>query len=400
MPRLEWGLTRNLKAQYRLVEDAKAERRLHWLPTNSMDVFGVSLSYVLLNPITHDHHNLRFPNTANMIDPARHPFILCTTSTKFTPTEPYRWVTFSPYSICQIDDGAYIPAHALNSRFKNGTSTDVVPPFRMGYALGAFGSAFSANARDAYEKSAAVKGMVHKFFSDEKLKQLGDKKWANNKFTAVRTPNFTYGMEGTRGEHSEWLTLIDGGYLNNVPLEPLINQHDEPFDLVIVLDSNKNAEARLRGIRRSLDACKARGYNLAPLADDDVIANTMTVSHGTSDQTSILYVSLEPDVSFDPKFNIMKDRRYRTTNFFYKESTARQIIDSLRHVITSRKDTIIDAIARVARKVEDDVSSDVATVATVEMQEDQMLLEEKARPSRSIPTHGEWDGPAAAAAAA
>lgn len=389
--RLGWGLIRNPRIQYRLATDAQAERSLHHLETNAMDIYGVALAHTLLRPETTDYHNLRLPATADMMKPEQHPFIMCTASTKFAGTDPYQWVTFTPYSICQINDRAYIPAHALSSRFENGMSVSTAPPLRLGYAMGMYGSAFSASFRDAYEKSKAVKSMAHKMFSDEKIEAFNKQDWSNSKLVAARVPNFTYQLAGAEGEHSDTLQLVDGGYLNNQPIEPLLDQHAEPFDLLIIMDSNKNAAARKNGMRRALSACEKRGYNLAPLDDTDMETNTVTISHGTPDQTSIIYVTLEPDSSFHPKFNVMKDRRYRTTNFFYNKKTATQIIQSLKHVITSRQDTILDAIARVAHDLEDDTASDAATVAIEELQEDQMLLEETAHPDQEMPTHSAPD---------
>lgn len=347
--RLHRGLMHSLSQQYEHLAEIKKQKKLCGLPMSAIDLYGIGLSHTLLKPTRNNHKTVRFADVADWISPTNHPLVVCTAATRYTPDHPYTWLTFSPFSICQQLHTRYIPSWALGRLFSNGESINNTPPPLLGYAMGMFGSSFSISVRDALERAPeSVQALANMLLPSNWYEQITQASWANTKLTAAYLPNFTYQLEGVDNHSEQWLCIVDGGYLNNLPLEPTVAQHADPLDLIIVMDSKRERDQRINTVRAAYESCAAHGYHLAPLADDDVIHNTVTLSHGTPDETSVLYVSLEPDTTFDDTFDATRDRRYITPNLFYSPEASQKLLSFVRYAVTSRADLFRGALEDVA----------------------------------------------------
>ena len=251
----------------------------------------------------------------------------------------------------------FIPSWALGRIFANGTSINNTPPPLLGYCLGIFGSSFSVSVRDVLDRAPpAIKKLGRSLLPDTWHEQLAQASWTNAKLTAAYLPNFTYGMERADNKDEQWLCIVDGGYLNNLPIAPLIAHHEQPFDLIIALDSRRERDHRLKTVRQVYQELHRNGYDLAPLTDEQICLDTLTISPARNDnQTSLVYISLEPDRSFDPLFNATTQSAYKTSNLFYTPETAQKLMHFVAYVVRSHKSQLHELLADMARQ--EDLSS-------------------------------------------
>lgn len=344
--RLAHGLMHHLKEQYRDLSDIKKKKELCGLSMSAIDLYGIGLSYTLLKPLSDAHAHLTLPNTATYLDVAHHPYPLCTAATRHTPQHPYTWLTFSPFQVCQVPEKLYIDAWALNRTFIDGTSTNATPPPLLGYCMGMFGSSFSISVRDALERAPeTVKRIAQAVLPTSWYDQLQTAQWANTKITAAYVPNFSYGMKAASNHQHEQLCIVDGGYLSNLPLFPLVASNDEPFDLIIMVDSRRERDHRAQTVFAAYEECRAADYDIAPLKPTDIMRNSITYAPATqAGQTAVLYLTLEPDSSFDASFNAITSHHYITPNLFYSPQISTKLADFCSHLVTHNKELFVQAL--------------------------------------------------------
>lgn len=357
--RLSHGLMHHLKEQYRDLSDIKKKKELCGLSMSAIDLYGIGLSYTLLKPLSDAHANLTLPDTATYLEATRHPYPLCTAATRHTPNHQYTWLTFSPFQICQVPEKLYVDSWALNRTFVNGTSTNATPPPLLGYCMGMFGSSFSISVRDALERAPeTVKRIAQAVLPTRWYDQLQTAQWANTKITAAYVPNFSYGMKNASNHQHEQLCIVDGGYLSNLPLFPLVTDSEELFDLIIMVDSRREREHRAQTVNEVYDECLSAGYHIAPLKSEDIMRNTITYAPATTPtQTAMLYLTLEPDPSFDASFNAITNRHYMTPNLFYSPQVSTKLADFCSHIVTNNKQLFLQALENCSLKVNMDPGS-------------------------------------------
>lgn len=343
--RLKKGLMHHLSNQYSDLAVIKKEKQLCGLPVSGIDLYGIGIAHTLLKPLVLNYKTTTFADLANMTEPTRHPYPLCTAVTRHAPHSPYTWVTFSPFSVCQQASSLYIPSWALSRTFRAGDSTNSTPPPLLGYCLGIFGSSFSISLRDALERAPeAFQRIAQAVLPSSWHEQLTQAQWANAKLTAAYLPNFLYQHDAAPNAHDEWLCLVDGGYLNNLPLQPLVASSKEPFDIIIALDSRRERDHRIQTALQAHIDTTAAGARIAPFSGEAIANRTISLFQAGEDHdTTVVYLTLEPDATFeDPSFNATIQNCYMTPNLFYSPSQATKLVNFMSHVVTSNK-AVFDA---------------------------------------------------------
>lgn len=343
--RLKSGIMHHLSDQYKDLAAIKKDKQLCGLPVSGIDLYGIGIAHTLLKPLDIDYRTTTLTDMCNLLEPTRHPYPLSTAVTRHAPHTPYSWVTFSPFSICQQASNTYIPSWSLGRTFLAGASTNSTPPPLLGYCLGVFGSSFSISVRDALERAPeAIQRIAQAVLPTSWHEQLTQTQWANTKLTAAYLPNFNYQYEDAPNTTDEWLCLVDGGYLNNLPLQPLVASSEEPFDIIIVMDSKRESAHRQDGAQKAHAAAVATGARLAPLSTIAVQERSISLFQAGKDHdTTLVYLTLEPDPTFaDETFNATTKTCYMTPNLFYNTTQATQLADFVTHVVTSNK-AVFDA---------------------------------------------------------
>lgn len=214
----------------------------------------------------------------------------------------------------------------------------------LGYFLGMFGSAFSVSFRDALERAPDFLGeFANKIISEDLHRSITQADWANKKISPACLPNFAYAYEGAQHNEEQELAIFDGVYKNNLPLLPLLRHHDGELEAIIILDSQRIKANRSKNAQRAWDACGAHGFKLPPLATEEIENNSLIIMKEPGAPT-IIYVTLEPDLSYDPIFNPTIDPVYATPNFYYPPAAYAKLVGMMYHVATTNKGRIREAL--------------------------------------------------------
>lgn len=344
--RLSKGIFHSMNDQYNDLMLIKEQKELCGLPASAIDFYGLALSYTLLKPGIPNHLSLTLADLATNLSPEQIPFPIFTAVTRIQSTGGYDWLTFSPYSVCLPAGPCSIPSWALGRSFAGGVSTTNTPPPSLGYFLGMFGSSFSISFRDAFERAPEILNeLATKILPGELHRSISQADWVNKKISPARLPNFAYKHDAHPSSAEEELAIVDGGYKSNLPLLPLLRHHDGALDVIIMLDSKCERPDRLVTALATWQACAAHGYQL-PLFDTDALQKN-SISIFTAPQApTIIYLTLEPDSSFDPTFAPTEDSVYATPNFYYTPPQATRLIDLVKHVVVSNKNLFVDTIAQ------------------------------------------------------
>ncbi len=263
-------------------------------PIRSIDFYGFLLGQVLLG---NDGYKKHLSDQYETIRSGRYPFPIYTAvsmSKKDDDSYSYDWYEFNPVEVLvnfkkEKDDkeSTYIsvPIRAFGSEFNNGKSVSTgfvsaAPEQMFGYWLGTFGSAFAINSKDidAYvahgiagmkESLTSITGIMNIAASlligmIQSIEGVGT---ARISPTQIFNPFKSYSnMPAEWLRKKKYLTLVDAGVSNNIPLMPLL-WPERKIKFIIVGESSTTALSA-RDLKRFFDDAKAAyGYEYARVDD-------------------------------------------------------------------------------------------------------------------------------------
>ncbi|MGD1997940.1 MAG: hypothetical protein PVJ92_03440, partial [Candidatus Dependentiae bacterium] len=218
------------------------------------------------------------------------------------------------------------------------------PPPMLGYFLGIFGSAFSVSFRDALERAPDFLGSIaNKVISEELHRSITQADWANKKISPACLPNFAYDFEKAPHHEEPELAIVDGVYKSNLPLLPLLRHHDGELDAIIILDNQRTKSQRVINSQHAWEACAAHGFHLPELKTEAIKESSLTIMRQPGLPT-VIYLTLEPDLSYDPTFDPTTDPTYATPNFYYSPAAYAKLAGMLYHVMTTNKGRLREAL--------------------------------------------------------
>lgn len=341
--RLLKGLLSAPYDEQKLTEAIRKERMLCDIPTSAIDFYGITLSHTLIKPLetVGEHTTYTLSSLAQSYNPALHPVPLFTAATQSNALD-YHWIWATPWNVYGPTGHHVIPTWSFGRRFSHGVSIDNVPEPFLGYYLGIFGSSFSLSVRDMLERAPAfITETLRSIIPASSHESVLTSAWANKKFSPALVPNFLAHLPHAGAyQHAEYLCLVDGGYLNNIPLAPLLACAGSELDLIIILDVRREHHPRLHNMREAYNACARAGWNLPPLSDDAILETPVTLAHSNRSGTpSILYITLQSEGAnslFDP----LNDRAYSTPQMSYTPEQYRQLSDFVAERMASCKQLI------------------------------------------------------------
>jgi hypothetical protein len=341
------GLIHTLTEQYREFARLSLEKRTYSLPISGIDLYGISLAYTLLKPLYAQFLTLTMDDVRKAADPLMHPLVFGSVVTRPHPTDSYEWITISPFAVHFLSDHLTLPPALLGAHFYNHQQLTLPPAPSLCYYLAIFGSSFSVSVRDALERTpATLQTILHKLLPDN----WQSTRWSNTKITAARIANPRKGIENSRHKTIHTISLVDGGYLNNLPLEPLLHSSDDPFDLLIVLDSKQERPSRIRGMLQGMTQAQLHTPRFPAINPDHISTQTFSVHGDPRTGPVVVYCTLEGCEDFDPVFNPATDPQYATLKFMYTEEKARKLVSLVSHVITANAPLITDIIHALAER--------------------------------------------------
>jgi len=349
--RLTQGILPNVKEICKDLERVKKEKALLQQQTSIIDFYGLALSHTLIKPLTPHHATCTLSQLSKCFDYTKHPIPLFTAAARLD-NETYSWFTCTPERITSQHNNHSIPLWSLGRSFQHGEPHNRMPEPSLGYMLGIFGSSFSLSLRDVIEKAPDYVGSWATGWLTQGMRShIENAAWANKKISASSLPNFLYKLPDTPGSDKEFLTLVDGGYKNNIPLEPLLSHHKGALDLIIILDNRRNLSHRITGWHDAVATLQSAGYEIPHLSDKQITTQTCTYAPATkSGMPSLIYLTLSPDETYPVKgFDITKDRRYITPNFYYSKRDYKELSDFTAHAIRQRRDLFVKALTESAQ---------------------------------------------------
>jgi hypothetical protein len=341
------GLIHTITEQYREFARMSIEKRVHNLPISGIDLYGISLAYTLLKPLYPQFLSLTMQNVQNAAHPLMHPLILGSIVTRPHPTDPYEWIMVSPFTVRFLNDNLTLPPALLGAHFYNHQQLTAPPPPPLCYYLAVFGSSFSVSVRDALERTpATLQQILHKLLPEN----WQSTRWSNTKITAARIANPRKGIPESRHKAIHTISLVDGGYLNNLPLEPTVSSTPDSYDLLFVLDAKQERPSRIRGMQQGTSQAQRHTTQFPPIDGETISTHAFSVHGDPQAGPVVVYCTLESDEEFDPLFNPATDPQYATLKFIYSEEKARKLVNLVSHVITTNTPLITDIIHALAER--------------------------------------------------
>ncbi|MGB8467721.1 MAG: hypothetical protein WCE21_01840 [Candidatus Babeliales bacterium] len=274
-------------------------------PLNAIDIYGALLADVLLADFGDKRYSTQLVDQLSAVETGRLPWPLYTAVSmhKVGTAQKYHWYEFSPSSVRNVSLNYSMPLFAFGAQFANGLPIEPTPTYPLSTLMGLFGSAFTVNAKDIQRMTKATVqeeiAWYHKpahWFSQARdvLGQLVDvvkkrdfatlRTMLNNNKEKAQEAAFEMiidamaNYDGTistlraaplqifnpfKGVSSipdwlrnrQYLTFIDAGLDNNVPLRPLFDPW-RSVDIIIVNEASGNALEAMDELERELAAMR------------------------------------------------------------------------------------------------------------------------------------------------
>ncbi len=284
-------------------------------PLSTIDVYGGFLGNRLLRMPKKNPYKITLAQQQARINNGTLPLPIYTA---IATKDPYEWLEFTPFEVGSNYLGGFIPTWAFGCEFKNGTLIDVVPEQHLGFCMGIWGSAFSANIKETYD---AYKDKIDsKVLRDALDLGAGYEYFGGVRILPAKIANPYLGMLSSSRSQQKILTLIDAGLDFNIPMPPLLRTERE-IDIIIVFDNSyyiQNAPALIG----AQNYAKKKNLPFPAIEIKDIDKKVCSVfKDATNPQTPIIiYMPLIQNEhyskNFDPAKCILKSY-CATENFTY-----------------------------------------------------------------------------------
>jgi phospholipase A2 len=169
------------------------------------------------------------------------PIYNCVTPLEASDNQCYRWIEWTPFEVrCPFLKTA-ISVTSLGSSFENGKNNSSVPVQSLSFGFGTWGSAFSADVQDALKNLDYTASGYEQEIIDMIMKELASNTMLDNtsemRPLSGHVPNWNYKLAGATCANTSDLTLVDCGFLCNLPLPPLLDPL-RAVDIIIIVDAS------------------------------------------------------------------------------------------------------------------------------------------------------------------
>ncbi len=345
------GLWLPTKDVSRAFSNLAAQKYLFSQQVSLVDWYGTLLADRLLKPLGPDRFNVTLSTLAQKDDLALYPLVIGTAAYA-NPNHEYHPIEFTPFEVGSDALGAYIPSWALGRTFRKGVALVPKPELPLGYFLGIFGSAFSVSVRDILEQ-APRQFERFKPLEDRKTyrklqEKAKDSSLANIKFATARLENFAHGIEDSPMKKQKSLALVDGSFLCNIPIDPLLKTA-RSVDILIILDNHLDAGGNARHLHLAQERALAQGYKFPPIDFEEVRTSSVSILQDKDDPTCpvVIYVPLRKHEGYAWDFNPVDEKFCSPFNFAYTPTEAKMLSGLTHYVVHAHKDEIMATIKEV-----------------------------------------------------
>lgn len=330
--------------------DTFLQKFIYKQPLGLVDLYGVYLSHKFFQSVPTDIGRQRvwFSDLRDRIDNGSFMLPFCTAIEITKSTKNPVWYTFSPYEVGSDELGLFVPMWALGRRFFDGVSIDVQnpPELRLGFLMALWGSALSSTFKHMYE--FAVRNRIESAVVRAMVKNILKQTVGPLQFAPVNILNPFYGVEQSEYKDIEQLTFVDAGYVNNVPIIPLL-QKNRSVNIFVVLDVSEHIHENFgaSALQKNEQYALEHGYSFPHIDSAKISHKAVQVFTDNNPDTPIIIYVVPTKLANHPELGDPEAEFpsvYKTTNFSYSKRDAERLIDLVRLTVTENKDVIIDAI--------------------------------------------------------
>jgi len=304
-----------------------------------VDIYGAVLAEKLLSEFKEKIHEIGLSQSSEITSKGTLPLPIYTA---VEATQNYKWFEFTPFEIGSSKIKSYVPTWAFGRRFMNGKSLNYAPEQSLGYLMGIWGSAFTADFHRIVDeiKTRLLKrdifDLLH--FTMDEL-QIGD-----NRISPAQALNFAYKIPNNITNNMEELTLVDGGMDFNLPFPPLLRQNRK-VDVIIAFDYSSGIEdstilkkAEFHAIRNNL---KFPIINTENYMQKNISVFKGSKSSGTP---TVIYLPLIKNEKFSKNFDPQNASYCSTFNFEYTNRQYDELSGLTKFNMNQNKEIIAQAI--------------------------------------------------------
>lgn len=313
-------------------------------PLSLVDPFGALLASSLLITNRANPYIIQLSEQANIIKNGSQMMPIYTAIVTKTP---YEWVEFTPFEIGGDYLGGYIPTWSFGRKFAFGKSLDDAPEQPLGYLMGIWGSAFTANFKEiivnmgASIKPTFLKNALEKTFEETVI--------GRQRLYPAQVFNFMLGVPKTPRYQQTTLSLIDAGLEFNLPIPPLMRK-DRAIDIIIIFDAS---DTQIRGSELKKAEAYFKRQGLAfPNIELDEESNEICYIFKDAENANVPVVIYFPFIK-NEKYNADFDAKTcfstfcNTFNFIYKPEEIDLITGLMAFNVIQSKEIIKQAIKDV-----------------------------------------------------
>lgn len=327
-----------------LIINTLGKKMIFGQPISLIDIYGnMLIHYLLQNPnLTLKTARYGFPY------PIYTAVITRSKDQEHQSSVYYKWIEFTPHEVSSVDP-AYlgtIPTWAFNRKFSNGVSTIHAPPSNLGFLMGIWGSALSANVNEIVQSSLPSQYTPHYVMAKilvEKAIQSATNDQVNvgaTRFKPAKINNFAQGFASSPRANDAEITLIDGGVAFNLPTPPLLKP-TRGIDIIIIVDASASVTDASE-LKKAAEYARINNLKFPPIANyQQAGIQPISIFTDPEDPTvpTVIYL---PRVGLD--VNGQLPDFAGTFNFTYTPAQAMTVIDTAKNVILNNKQIIIDAL--------------------------------------------------------
>lgn len=318
-------------------------------PLSLVDPYGALLGSSLLITNQGNPYILHLSTQATLLEKAQTMMPIYTAvATKL----PYEWLEFTPYEVGSDYLGGYIPTWSFGRKFYYGKSVDYAPEQTLGYLMGIWGSAFTANFKEILLNLG--QSLEPGFIRNALEKTLTETPIGRQRLYPAKVYNFMLGVPKTPRYQQTTLSLVDAGLDFNLPLPPLLRK-GRAVDIIVVVDATD--EAVVGGeLKKAAEYFKRQGLNFPHIEFESISNDVCYIFRDETDQTIpvVIYLPLTKNeryqADFDPRECL--SGFCNTFNFVYTAEQIDLLTGLMAYNFTESKDKIVQVIREVIQQKE------------------------------------------------
>lgn len=343
IPRVKENLFSGLSENVKNIASYLFKKYIFDEPLSLIDLYGMLLANKLLSGLGRNIQDIVLSDQAGRV--ASGDWIYPIYTAVITKTMPYQWIEFTPHEIGSSYLNSYVPTWAFGRKFLQGKSINFAPEQSLGFFMGIWGSAFSANFKEIYKN---VQNLLSPTLANALKYGTQELKFGTMRMYPAKLFNYTRGMLNLPLNQQETITLIDAGLGCNLPAVPLFRK-ERNIDVMIFLDASQDVNEALE-LKCAQAYAQANNLKFPPIDYTNIGQKVISVFQDEKDPTVpiVIYMprikNIKYSPNFDPTANILSGGYLSTDNFAYTPEQFTTFSGLTEFNMVDSKDIIINVL--------------------------------------------------------